>query len=333
MANLILRPSWYLSENSATPESMYLNRRQFVKSMGIGAVALAGAACSSPAESAEPEDLWAASPMADVPLPAFGKNEAFKDAGRPVTGLEDSYNPLTFNNFYEFGFSKDEPARNAKDFKLDPYSLVIDGLVEKPIKLGLEDIEKLGLEERTYRFRCVEAWAMTVPWIGLPLHKILKLVDIKPEAKYIAYQTFHNPEIAIGQQQQSYTWPYQEGLRLDEAMNELTFVTTGMYGHRLLPQSGTPLRITTPWKYGYKGAKSIVKMTLTDKEPATLWNSAIPSEYKFYSNVDPEVPHPRWSQASEKLLADIIKRVPTQWYNGYGDYVGEMYADRARELY
>jgi sulfoxide reductase catalytic subunit YedY len=271
--------------------------------------------------------------MKDHPLPAFEKNPAFADAGRPITSLEDDYNPLTFNNFYEFGFDKESPAQNAKDFKLDPYTLEIDGLVDAPLKLDLDQIEKLGLEERVYRFRCVEAWAMTVPWLGVPLKKVLEQVTIKPEAKYVAFRTFHDPERAIGQRDNRYKWPYQEGLRLDEAMNELTLAVTGMYGKRLLPQNGTPLRIIVPWKYGYKGPKSVVKMSLVAEQPSTLWNDAIPTEYKFYSNIDPEVPHPRWSQASEKLLADVVTRVPTQWYNGYGEYVADLYKNMPRTLY
>ncbi len=333
MPNIQIRPGWWLAESAATPESMYVNRRTLLKSLGIGAAAISGIVPSIACGQEATADLWAASPMKDVPLPELTKNAKFADAGRAITSITDKYNPMTFNNFYEFGFSKDAPARNAKDFKIDPYALEIGGLVETPVKLDLDDIEALGLEERVYRFRCVEAWSMTVPWIGVPFKKILEKVAIKPEAKYVAMETFHDPEKAPGQQDRSYAWPYREGLRLDEAMNELTFVVTGMYGHRLLPQSGTPMRIITPWKYGYKGPKSVVKLTLTDTEPPTLWNIAIPSEYKFYSNVDPEVPHPRWSQASEKLLGDVIERVPTEWYNGYGEHVAAMYADRARELY
>lgn len=335
MAYVRVRPSWWLPESLATPESMYLDRRAMLKSMGIGALALGGigghTACAQ--EAADPESYWSEYPMKDVPLPAFERNPKFADAGREITSLEDSYNPVTFNNFYEFGFSKDAPAQNAKNFKIDPYTLEIDGLVEEPKKLDLDDIEKLGIEERVYRFRCVEAWSMTVPWLGVPLKKILEQVEIKPEAKYVAFQTHYDPEVMPGQREQSYAWPYREGLRLDEAMNELTMAVTGLYGKRLLPQSGTPMRIITPWKYGYKGAKSVVKMTLVAEQPPTLWNIAIPSEYKFYSNVDPEVPHPRWSQASEKLLGDIIKRVPTEWYNGYGEYVAQMYTEFPRTLY
>jgi sulfoxide reductase catalytic subunit YedY len=227
-------------------------------------------------------------------LPAFERNARFADAGRAFT---DKKYPLFYNNFYEFGFSKGDPARNSKGFSLDPYTLEIDGLVERPVKLGLDDTE------------------------------------IKPEAKYVAFKSFYDPERAPGQRQKVYDWPYHEGLRLDEAMNELTLAVTGLYGKRLVPQSGTPLRIIIPWKYGFKGPKSVVKMTLVADQPPTLWNTAQPSEYKFYSNVDPRVPHPRWSQAMEKLLGDEVVEVPTQWYNGYGDYVAHLYETMPRELY
>jgi sulfoxide reductase catalytic subunit YedY len=332
MANIIHRPSWHLPESAATPESLYLNRRHFIKTLGLGAAALAVTARCGVAQQA-PVSRTDSAVEKLGPLPEYKLNADFADAGRAITSLDDKVNPLAYNNFYEFGVRKHQPAINAKGFTLDPYTLEIDGLVKEPVKLGLEDIEKLGVEERVYRFRCVEAWAMTVPWVGVPLAKILAKVDILPEAKYVAFETFYDPERAPGQNSREYDWPYKEGLRLDEAMNEMTMAVTGMYGKRLLPQSGTPLRLITPWKYGYKGAKSIVKMTLTAKQPPTLWNTALAAEYKFYSNIDPKVPHPRWSQASEKLLADKIVEVPTQWYNGYGDQVGAMYADRDRVLY
>ena len=174
---------------------------------------------------------------------------------------------------------------------------------------------------------------MTVPWAGVPLQKLLAHVGAKPEAKFVHFESFYNPKQAPGQRDRAYHWPYSEGLRLDEAMNELAFVVTGLYGRRLEPQSGAPLRIITPWKYGFKGPKSVVKLTLVDTQPRTLWNEAAPTDYKFYSNVDPQVRHPRWSQATEKLLADEIKEVPTQWYNGYQEQVAALYKDMPRTLY
>lgn len=317
MASIILRPSWYLPDSAATPESMYLNRRAFLAAMGLGGLALAG----TPFSRAEAEA---------PPLPEYIKNTAFADAGRPITAEDLT---LTYNNFYEFGFNKTDPAKYSKNFALDPYALEIGGLVENPVKLDLDGIEKLGLEERVYRHRCVEAWAMTVPWIGVPLMKVLAVAKPKPEAKFARFVGFLDPERAPGQKYPGYDWPYHEGLRIDEAMNELTLVTTGVYGKRLMPQSGTPLRIVTPWKYGYKGPKSVVKIELVSEMPPTFWNTANGDEYKFYSNVDPEVPHPRWSQATERYLGESTKDHETQWYNGYGEQVAAMYADMPRELY
>jgi sulfoxide reductase catalytic subunit YedY len=305
-----------------------MNRRTVLKALGLGGMGLAGYGLF--------RDLSRKAMAADLsavygPLPAHPKNPKFADAGRPLTS-EDYV--LKFNNFYEFGFQKHEPAYYAKDFKLDPYTLTVDGLVENPKTLDLDDIEKLGLEERVYRFRCVERWSMAVPWIGVPLHKLIEQVKPKSSAKFVAFQTFLDPEAAPGQKTEFYPWPYQEGLRLDEAMNELTLMATGLFGKRLAPQSGTPLRIITPWKYGYKGAKSIVKMTFTDRQPKTFWNEAQPAEYKFYSNVDPQVSHPRWSQAEEWRLGESqTEKYPTKFYNGYEEEVGELYAGIPRTLY
>lgn len=327
MPSIQLRPSWYLPDSQATPEHVYANRREFLKTLGVGGLMLAGVACGGSALGQES----AAAPAIDKPLPEYTRNPGYADAGRPFTALEDV---TTFNNFYEFGLSKNEPAKNAKGFKLDPYNLKVDGLVDTPLELDLDQIEALGLEERVYRFRCVEAWGMTVPWIGVPLAKIIAKAGPKSEAKFALIRSFHNPELAPGQKlYQAYPWPYYEGLRIDEAMNEMPLAVTGMFGRRLPAQSGTPLRIITPWKYGYKGAKSVVQITLVDRQPPTFWNTAQPAEYKFYSNVDPEVPHPRWSQASEWWLGDRLTRHPTLWYNGYEKEVGHLYAGVPRTLY
>lgn len=320
MANIIHHPSWKINENEVTPEHTFRNRRDFLKTMGIGSLAFAGLSGGA----------WAQESSGMSPLPAYTGNPDFADAGRPNTVEELT---TTFNNFYEFGFSKSAPAHNAKGFSLDPYTLKIGGLVDKPTELDLDQIETLSLQERVYRFRCVEAWGMTVPWIGVPLSKIIQLAKPKSSAKYVAFKTFYDPERAVGQKDTRYRWPYYEGLRLDEAMNDLAFIATGHYGKRLAPQSGTPLRLVLPWKYGYKGPKSIVEMMFTDKEPKTFWNDANPSEYKFYSNVDPQVPHPRWSQAKERWLGEGEKAHATEWYNGYGEQVAELYADMPRNLY
>jgi len=318
---------WHLPDSAATPESAFLGRREFLKAVGAGGAMLAAGACGGFAGAQEDDAV----PAIDTPLPDYTKNPDFADAGRAITEIEY---PTTFNNFYEFGLRKDEPARYAKGFKLDPYLLKVDGLVDTPLELDLDQIEALGVEERVYRFRCVEAWGMTVPWLGVPLAKIIQKAGPKSDAKFVAIRSFYDPEKSPGQKQlQDYPWPYYEGLRVDEALNELPLAVVGMYGRRLPAQSGTPLRIITPWKYGYKGPKSVVQLTLVDKQPPTFWNTAIPSEYKFYSNVDPKVNHPRWSQATEWWLGDQTTRHPTLWYNGYEKQVAHLYEGVPRTLF
>ncbi len=326
MANIQKRPQWYLPESAATPEAVYQDRRQFLKAMGLGGMMLAG---TGPALGCLAQDTASETKPAAA-SPGSTADLDFADAGRPPT--EESLTAV-FNNFYEFGFSKRDPAVNAQGFSLDPYTLKVDGLVGKAMEFDLDAIEALGHEDRVYRLRCVEAWSMVVPWRGVPLRKLIEKVDVKPEAKYVAFKSFLDPERAPGQRDERYQWPYYEGLRLDEALNELTLAVTGMYGKQLPPQNGTPLRIIVPWKYGYKGPKSVVQMTFTDKQPATFWNDAVPHEYKFYSNVDPQVAHPRWSQALERYLGEDRKDKPTQWYNGYGEQVAHMYEGIPRTLY
>jgi sulfoxide reductase catalytic subunit YedY len=211
-------------------------------------------------------------------------------------------------------------------FQIDPWPIQIGGLVENPLNLDLAElIAMFPLEERIYRLRCVEAWAMIVPWTGFPLRRLLEKVQPKAEAKFVRFQTFFRPGQARGQSDSTYPWPYTEGLRLDEAMNDLTLVTTGLYGKPLPKQNGAPIRIVVPWKYGYKSIKSVIKIDLVDKQPQTLWETLAPDEYPFESNVNPAVPHPRWSQATERMI-DTGNRVNTQIYNGYGKYVASMYA-------
>ena len=314
MPSYIHRPSWYLPENVATDEEVFFNRRTFLKAAGIGGILAVGPSAASVAQEITPTSALA--------IPRYARNAKFADVGRALT---EEYVGTTFNNFWEFTYNKNVVSV-VQDFKLDPYTLTIDGLVEKPLTLGLEDIEKLGYEERVYRFRCVEAWSMTVPWLGVPL------------AKLVVFESFLDPGQAPNQLNDRYNWPYHEGLRIDEARNEMGFVATGAYGKRLLPQSGTPLRIVVPWKYGYKGPKSIVRMRFVDKQPGTFWSDVIPAEYPFYSNVDPESPHPRWSQETEKFISDKanladVEILPTQWYNGYEEQVGHLYKGMPRKLY
>lgn len=320
MAHIHIRPEWQLPEHEATSESTYENRRTFLKAMGLGTIGLAGAGMF-PGRVAGAQEAAASPKPLGPPLPEFSKPEAFWDAGRKLTPEELA---TGYSNFYEFSFQKHLVKPAAKDFRINPYTLSIDGLVDTPVELGLEDIEALGLEQRVYRFRCVEAWSMTVPWLGVPLHKVLAKAGVKSDAKYIAFTSFDDDKQAPNMNYPGYPFPYYEALTIEEAMNELTLVTTGLYGKRLPPQNGTPLRVTIPWKYGFKGPKSVVKMTLTNEKPKTFW-SDISSEYKFEANVEPEVDHPRWSQATERDL-ETGERIPTIKYNGYGEYVAKLYS-------
>lgn len=315
------RKSWELPDSALTDEQVYLSRRRFVKALGAGGLLAVGASLGGRRLL---QSGWAQEPLPDMPPLAGAPNPVFADAGRAVSSPEIA---LRYNNFYEFSEEKDAVWKLSRNFKLDPYSLEVGGLVERPGTLALEQVEALGLEERTYRFRCVEAWAMTVPWIGLPLAKLLEHVGVKAEAKYVAFESFLDPEQAPGQRPapfRSYTWPYYEALTIEEAMNPLTLLASGIYGGRLPPQSGAPLRLVVPWKYGYKSAKSVVKLRLLAQRPPTFWNDAFAEEYSWLSNVEPEVPHPRWSQASERLIGSD-ERVETQLYNGYGEHVAHLY--------
>ena len=252
---------------------------------------------------------------------------------RPALASEElepnSWEDITsYNNFYEFGTRKDDPKRYAGALTTKPWSVQITGLVERPGVYDFEDImKKMTIEERIYRFRCVEAWSMVVPWNGFELADLLDLAGIQSSAKYVAFETLYRPEEMPGQEMFVLDWPYVEGLRLDEALHPLTIMATGIYGRDIPNQNGAPLRLVVPWKYGFKSIKSIVKITLTDKEPPTSWNIANPREYGFYSNVNPEVDHPRWSQASERPLGGglFARRIPTLMFNGYAEEVGGLY--------
>ncbi|MEL0286243.1 MAG: protein-methionine-sulfoxide reductase catalytic subunit MsrP [Paracoccaceae bacterium] len=241
----------------------------------------------------------------------------------------NSWDDITsYNNFYEFGTRKDDPKRYAGALTTKPWSVQITGLVERPGVYDFEDImKKMTIEERIYRFRCVEAWSMVVPWNGFELADLLDLAGIQSSAKYVAFETLYRPEEMPGQEMFVLDWPYVEGLRLDEALHPLTIMATGIYGRDIPNQNGAPLRLVVPWKYGFKSIKSIVKITLTDQEPPTSWNIANPREYGFYSNVNPEVDHPRWSQASERPLGGglFARRIPTLMFNGYAEEVGDLY--------
>lgn len=331
MPNVIIRPDWFLPEKAVTPEQVYHNRRQFLKQMGFsGAGAMLGlmAGCSERAAVSDetPKVTKVAATERTGAMSGhypYLRNAEFNPAGWRISNEDYA---TGYNNFYEFSTSKTRVRSLVGKFKITPWEVDIGGLVEKPMKLSLDDIVGgFPLEERVYRFRCVEAWSMIVPWTGFPLSKLLEKAEPKAEAKFVRFTTFNRPDQAPGfAELANYPWPYTEGLRLDEAMNPLTLVTTGLYGKPLPKQNGAPIRIVVPWKYGYKSIKSIVKIELVSQQPKTLWETLAPDEYPFESNVNPKVPHPRWSQATERIV-DTGNRANTQLYNGYGEYVAKLY--------
>ncbi|WP_306521746.1 protein-methionine-sulfoxide reductase catalytic subunit MsrP [Gemmatimonas sp.] len=298
---LIRRPD-DIPSSDITPESVYQNRRQFVGAAG----ALALGTVLSPS---------ALKALSDTGLGAQDDK---------VTPEEDA---TSYNNFYEFGTDKEEPKELAKDFKPMPWTVQVEGLVKKPRPYSYDElVGKLSVVDRTYRMRCVEAWSMVIPWRGVMLRDVINRVEPLPSAKFVEFTTLFDPRRMPGQRSPVLPWPYKEGLRMDEAMNSLTLLATGMYGKSQLPnQNGAPLRLVTPWKYGFKGIKSIVKIRFTDKMPNTTWNDANPSEYGFFANVNPQVDHPRWSQAKERRIGEFIRR-PTLMFNGYADQVASMYS-------
>jgi methionine sulfoxide reductase catalytic subunit len=304
-----------LRYSDVTPEGFYLSRRQLM----IGAVALAAAGCDLGS------DASAATAPAGAALPAT-PNPAYRVDDAPTKFEAAS----TYNNFYEFGVNKEDPSRLGHTLKPRPWHVQVDGLVARPKTFDIEEILKLApLEERIYVLRCVEAWSMVIPWIGYPLSALLKQVQPRPGAKYVEFTTLKDPEQFPAQKPTffglgSLDWPYTEGLRLDEAMHPLTLLTVGMYGHVLPSQNGAPLRVVIPWKYGFKSAKSLVRIRLTDTEPRTAWNKAAPQEYGFYSNVNPNVDHPRWSQGTERRIGEFRRR-KTLMFNGYADQVASLY--------
>jgi sulfoxide reductase catalytic subunit YedY len=255
-------------------------------------------------------------------LPTTASSKKVEVPDEPLTSFEDVTN---FNNFYEFTTNKEGVARLAKDFKAVPWTVAVGGMVNKPMTFGIEDlVKKFAQEERVYRMRCVEGWSMVIPWLGFSLAALLKEVEPLSDAKYVRFETLVDPLQMPGQRDKTYPWPYIEGLRLDEAMNDLTILSTGLYGKSLLPQNGAPVRLVVPWKYGFKSIKSIVKIDLVDKEPKSLWMKLSPDEYGFYANVNPEVSHPRWSQASERRIGEAGRR-RTLPFNGYAEQVAQLY--------
>jgi sulfoxide reductase catalytic subunit YedY len=310
---------WEIAESKVTPEWAVLGRRAALVAAGAGIAGLA-IGRSAHAQSAAAPGAPAAAPTAG-PLGAAAPVNATYKPGRDITPEKFS---TTYNNYYEFSETKNL-WRDAQALKQRPWSIAIEGMVSKPRSIDIDDLlRQVTLEERIYRHRCVETWAMTVPWTGFPLSQLVKLADPLSSAKYVAFQTDED-KVMGGLEAPFYPWPYTEGLTMAEATNDLAFITTGMYGKPLPPQNGGPIRLTVPWKYGFKSAKAIVKVRFTDKKPMTFWESIGPSEYGFWANVNPDVPHPRWSQATETLLG-TNERVPTQIFNGYGEYVSGIYA-------
>ena len=307
---------WELPQSAATDEAVFRDRRRLLQGLAAGPMLAAG--LSRLASAAE-------APAAPGLYPAARNDKYALD--RPITAEKYS---TTYNNFYEFGMEK-SIWRDAQALKVEPWTIKIDGMVEKPATLGFDDlVRKTGLEERLYRHRCVEGWSMAVPWSGFPLKKLVDLARPLGSAKYLKMTTFMDPGMAPGQRQFFYPWPYVEGLTMPEATSELAFMVTGMYGKPVPKQDGAPLRLAVPWKYGFKSIKSIVRFEFTDKRPKGYWEALQADEYGFWANVNPEVPHPRWSQATERVIGTDERR-PTLLFNGYGEYVADLYKGLEKE--
>jgi methionine sulfoxide reductase catalytic subunit len=300
-----------------TDEKDFRNRRLFIRGVALATTATATGLLyrklATPNQQQPKADVAQADPVSGYGAPSGEKATAFDDI-------------TNYNNFYEFSTNKGGVAPRAKNFVTRPWAVEVGGMVHKPKTFDVDDLTKLApLEDRVYRFRCVEAWSMIVPWLGIPLKRLLDEVEPTGSAKYVAFTTLFDPERMPNQRSDVLPWPYVEGLRLDEAMHPLTILAAGLYGKTLLPQNGAPIRLVVPWKYGFKSIKSIVKIALTDKQPRTTWNDAAPDEYGFYSNVNPEVSHPRWSQATERRIGEWGRR-DTLMFNGYGDQVAHLYS-------
>ena len=329
MSQIILPKVWHVPEKEITPEKVFNNRRHFLKLMGFTAAGIAGALLAPPAFAQSAggklaERLFGSNLNSALPsVPGLERNPDYT-IRRPMTYESVA---LKYNNYYEFTSEKDRVWKTIDAFKPRPWEIEIGGLVEKPGVFDIDAfIKPFDLEERVYRHRCVETWAMVVPWNGFPMMDLIDKVKPKSNARYVKFTSFDDPEVAPGQKRfRDLPWPYTEGLTMDEAMNELTFIATGIYGHILPSQHGAPIRLVTPWKYGFKSIKSIVKIEFTETQPATFWNTLIPKEYEFEANVDPDVPHPRWSQRREKMIG-TGEVFATQKYNGYGDFVADLYA-------
>jgi sulfoxide reductase catalytic subunit YedY len=319
---MLIRRSPDIPSSAITDEQTYLRRREFIKAAGTVALAAAAVPLLACSGEAAGEAAAATEPVDQSPLAGYKPRVVATDEKL------NSFEEITgYNNFYEFGMGKDDPQRYSGRMKTSPWTVKIDGLCNKPADYHLEDLIKpYALEERIYRLRCVEAWSMVIPWIGIPLNEVLKRAEPTGKATFVEFTTLLRPSEMPGQQTDSLNWPYTEGLRMDEAMHPLTILAVGLYGKTLMNQNGAPIRLVVPWKYGFKSAKSIVRIRLVDKQPRTAWNDANPGEYGFYSNVNPQVDHPRWSQATERRIPGYFKNQRTLMFNGYADQVASMYA-------
>jgi sulfoxide reductase catalytic subunit YedY len=306
-----------IKPSEITPESVYISRRKFMVGVGsLLASSLVLAACGGQDPTAT-ASVSGAAPSTSEPTSETESD----DLGGELTPFLAVTN---YNNFYEFTVRKEGVADLAKDFQTSPWTVTVGGLVQNPKTFDIDDLLKFEQEERIYRMRCVEGWSMVIPWQGFPLAKLLKEVEPMSTAKYVRFETLYDPEQMPGQNSGFYTWPYVEGLRMDEAMHDLAILSTGLYGQSLLPQNGAPVRLVVPWKYGFKSIKSIVKIDLVEEMPTSLWMAAASHEYGFYANVNPEVDHPRWSQATERRIGETGRR-KTLMFNGYAEEVAQLY--------
>ncbi len=313
-----------IKSSKITPEHIYLSRRKFM--VGIGALAASAvvlSACGGQGSSATPAKV-------EEEGESLQANANTDELGDPLT----SYQAVTnFNNYYEFSLNKEVVASLVGNFKTSPWTVEVRGLVNNPKTYDIDDLrQKFTQQERIYRLRCVEGWSMVIPWLGFSLAELLKEVEPTSKAKYVRFETLYDPQQMPGQNSKWYNWPYVEGLRLDEAMNDLAILSTGLYGKQLVPQNGAPIRLVVPWKYGFKSIKSIVKIDLVEEMPTSLWMAAAPHEYGFFANVNPDVPHPRWSQASERRIGESGRR-KTLPFNGYAEEVAHLYEGMDLKVY
>ncbi len=308
---MLIRKRTDIPYSEVTPQSLYLRRREFFQTAAGGAIAAAAMLAPTAARAQSGPKL------PNVRKSQYGAGERLNDYD-DVTG---------YNNFYEFGTGKEDPKANAQGFTTRPWSIQVEGLVKEVGAHDIDDfIKPYALEERIYRLRCVEGWSMVIPWVGIPLADVIRRLKPQPSAKFVEFTTLNDPRRMPGQRVPVLRWPYVEGLRMDEAMNPLSILAVGVYGEALPNQNGAPIRLVVPWKYGFKGIKSIVRIRFTDRQPRNTWEIAAPREYGFYANVNPNVDHPRWSQATERRLGEFRRR-KTEMFNGYGEQVAQMYSD------